>query len=162
MTKQPIGRRVSLHEGVLPYLARLSIVAFVLQWLWEVLQMPAYAGFTEQPWEKALAGCTMAAVADVGATALAYGIVALKNRDQRWGLHASPVDYVMTALVGGLMAVGVEAFAVRAGTWSYASTMPVFPGTELGLLPLLQFVVLIPLAIVVTRHWSARAGGTRT
>ena len=79
-------------------------------------------------------------------TLLAYAIGAGLSRNLRWTWVGSPKVYAVLATLGFAMAVIVERVASASGMWSYNEHMPMIPGLEVGLLPILQLTVLFPLS----------------
>lgn len=101
----------------------LALVAFVLNWVWEMLQIPASRETAGRSWAETLGPCTLAALGDVGLTFAVFGL--------------------------GALAAAVEARSTASGWWSYMDRMPVVPVLGVGLWPLLQLALLIPASIRV-------------
>jgi hypothetical protein len=139
------------------FAAALAAVSFVLNWLWEMAQMPAYAELAGQRWSDTLVPCTVAAAGDVGLTFLVYGVGALSAGRLCWGEEKKWNVYAAAAILGVLIAIAIEWRAAAIGRWSYTGDMPIVPGLGVGLWPLLQLAVLIPLSI-----WIAWWLGKRT
>jgi hypothetical protein len=76
--------------------------------------------------------CTLAAFGDVFTVAFVYALLALKNRNWRWGLPPPGMDYALAALVSGGMAIIVGRLAIGQGRWSYTDAMPRLPTTDVG------------------------------
>lgn len=133
------------------YFVALSIIGFVLQWTWEMAQMFAYQAMAGQPWQRTVLTCTFATIGDILATLLVYSFIAIVRWNSRWVLQATSGDYVWAALAGMLIAVVTEKLARAYGQWSYTDLMPVVPFIEVGLLPLAQLTILIPITL-----WLAR------
>ena len=55
-------------------------------------------------------------------------------------------------LIGGIGAVLAEAKYVKAGSWSYNDSMPIIPYTNVGLSPILQFIILPALIYFVSGY----------
>lgn len=144
-------------RSVRSYVAALFIAAFVLNWVWEMLQMPAYVEMADRPWGEALGICTLATLGDVVVTWAIYGIGTLAAGQLRWGMSSKWNIYATGALLGGLAAVGIEWKALAAGHWSYNDRMPIVPVLGVGLWPLVQLTILAPLAFGVAAWWSRRA-----
>ena len=84
-------------------------------------------------------------------TIVIYLVLALIHRDLFWiqerGVYGNPITWVLPILLGSFFAIGIELWALQSHRWEYA-TMPTIFG--LGLLPLLQMMVLPPLALLLT------------
>jgi len=68
-------------------------------------------------------------------------------------------ELVGFSAVGVAITAVIEWLATRghwAQSWVYSSVMPVIPGLEIGLSPLLQWVILPPVAVWFVRRQSAR------
>lgn len=131
--------------GYLPWLGGLNLV-------WETAQLPLYT-----LWSEASAGtiafsvahCTAGDVA-IGAAALFLALILGRERalaQWRWRRIAAG-----TALAGVMYTVFSEwNNTAILGSWAYSDLMPVLKlaGVDIGLSPLLQWLVLPPLALVL-------------
>lgn len=135
----------------LPWLAALSLA-------WEIAQLPLYTLWTEAtPAYIAFAvlHCTLGDLL-IGTSALLLALVLAREGHiaaWRWRLLAA-----LTALFG----VGYTVFSewmntAVLGSWAYDPSMPRIPlgAIDIGLSPLLQWLVVPPLALYLTRR-SAR------
>jgi hypothetical protein len=59
-----------------------------------------------------------------------------------WIAKMSRTDVALVIILGVLVAVGVEKWALNTLRWEYASTMPLIPYIKVGLLPILQMTIL--------------------
>lgn len=135
------------------FLAGLSIVAFALNWWWEMLQMPAFLQMMGRPWRSTVLLCTFASLGDAAVTLAIYTAVALGVRNWRWAVAGRWQAYLAAALSGGIIAVAIEKAALAASAWSYSSRMPIVPVLGVGLVPLLQLTLLVPFAIRLSAWW---------
>lgn len=138
-------------------LVALSLAAFSLNWVWEMMQMPAYAEMAGQSWRDTLQTCTVATFGDVAITFAVYAVGSLAAGEVRWGTTGRWNVYLTAALLGGVCAVAYEWKALGSGRWSYTERMPIVPIVEVGLWPLLQLVLLIPAALGIAAWWSNRS-----
>jgi len=129
--------------GYLPWLGGLNLA-------WETAQLPLYT-----LWNEASAGtiafsiahCTAGDIA-IGAAALIMVLILGRERalaQWRWRRIA-----VRTALAGAAYTLFSEwSNTAILGSWAYSALMPTLEvaGIELGLSPLLQWLVLPPLAL---------------
>jgi hypothetical protein len=134
----------------------LFVTAFGLNWLWETVQMGAYAQTADRPWHTVALLHILPTLGDVAVTFAVYGVGALAAGQFRWGLTGKWNVYATAALLGGACAVAVEWKALASGRWSYTDLMPVVPVLGVGLWPLLQLTLLVPLALWVASCWSGR------
>ena len=79
-------------------------------------------------------------------------------RDRGWFVPPSLLRYVVVVVVGVTLQIAVEWVMVhRLDRWGYASNQPILPVVRLGILPVLQPIVLLPLTFWLTARWE----GTR-
>ena len=150
---------VWLSRSSWSYLGALVVSAFVLNWLWEMVQMPAYAEMAGRLWLETVGICTIAAWGDVVITLGVYGAVALATRDLRWAATGRWPVFAVSALLGAVCAFLFERIALAAGRWSYTDRMPIVPALGVGLWPLLQLTLLVPLNFWLASWWGR--GGAR-
>lgn len=133
----------------------VSITSFVLHLGWEALHVPLYSGY--EGLNTLLPLSVWAALGDVLYTLLAIGLVSLfKKSCLRWIAQARASDFVGLAVLGFLIAVGVEYKALALGRWEYSAAMPIVPLLRVGASPVLQMTILLPLTVylgkVVSRY----------
>ncbi len=138
------------------FFTALFMTAFGLNWLWEMAQMPAYAEMAAHSWGEIVLTCTVATVGDGVITLAIYGVGALATRRLRWGLEGGWNVYATAALLGGAWAAAIKWRALAFGRWSYTDRMPIVPVLDIGLWPLLQLTVLVPLALWIATTWTRR------
>lgn len=131
--------------------AALALFTFLLQFAWEMLQVPFYRGMSGMPHWEGVRTCTIATMGDVAIMLGAYAAVAVVTRD-RWWLHApSTRALVSLVVVGEVITIVVESLNVYLwGRWAYAPAMPIILG--IGLMPLLQWLVLPLVTLWLTRR----------
>lgn len=129
----------------------LLVVAFVLNFLWELLQYPLY----KQPGENAdhIIFCGLASIADAIMVLLIYLGLAVIYNNIFWIKNLNFRRAITVILLGGIGAVLAEMRHLAAGSWAYNDSMPVIPYTNTGLVPVLQFMVL-PLVIFLLSRYS--------
>lgn len=130
------------------FYVKLAIIAFALNWIWEIAQMSAYPTSDASTLES-LIFCTLATVIDVVIILAIYGISAFLFRRQDWRL------YLTAALLGALSAVIFEKVAFAFDLWSYNERMPVVPIIKTGLFPFVQLTTLAPLTIWLATKFDA-------
>lgn len=118
----------------------ILILAFILNFAWEVIQIPLFkdASFNI----KHIAFCTLASVADAIMVLLIYLGFALIYNNQFWVQGLTLLRILILMLVGGLGAIAVEIILLSSGTWAYNTSMQIIPIVNVGLSPVLQFMVL--------------------
>jgi hypothetical protein len=136
------------------FFAALGLIAFGLNWAWEMAQMRAFAEMAERPWRATVWPCTLASLGDVVATLAVCGVGSLAAGQLRWGASGRWNVYASAALLGAAWAAAFEWFSRATGRWTYTDRMPVVPVLGVGLWPLLQLALLVPAALWVARRVS--------
>lgn len=116
------------------------VLAFLLNFGWELIQMPLYkdASFN---WVH-IAFCALASIADAIMVLLIYFCFALIYKDSLWVRDLTLPRILILMLIGGFGAVASEMRHVSLGTWAYDKAMPIIPVVDVGLSPVLQFMLL--------------------
>lgn len=138
---------------------RLFIVAVSVNFAWEMAQAGVYAPmgtFWEATWR-----CFVAGLGD-GVIVI---IIALTGsalfRSADWFLMIRRFQYGLVALAALFAAVVVEWWGLSSGRWAYESTMPLVPGTRLGVVPLAQMTLLVPFSLWLAALWQRRVASRR-
>lgn len=114
---------------------------------WEMAHSLLYRGVADFTWKQHLLCCGLAALADGAGVAAIFAVGALAFREPRWTRKPSAAKVLLTLVLGVVSAVLVEILALRLGWWAYEPSMPRLSGTNIGLSPLMQFIVL-PLLVL--------------
>ncbi len=136
-------------------LALVYGIGVALNYGWELAQSGLFT-------EESNAGnvwlhCFVASLGDGIMVLLLFGIGRLICGHRNWFVHPGLKGYAILTLAGVLMAVAVEWVAVHMlQRWSYAQAMPLIPGFEIGLVPVLQMVLLPPLIFRIVAVISSR------
>ena len=151
-----MSNRLTPAPAVLSFLAALFVAAFVLNWLWEISQVPAYATMAPFSLPETMRIVAVASFVDAAITVGIYALGALATRQARWAMQPNRKHYVVFALSGAAVATIIELRAIATGRWVYADLMPVIPMLGVGLLPFMQLTLLVPLALWAATWWSRR------
>lgn len=132
------------------------VLAFLLNFAWEMIQMPFYkdTSFSVQN----VAFCALASVADVIMILLIYFCFALIYNNPLWVQELTAPRILLIILVGALGAIVAEIRHVSAGNWAYGTSMPILPVVDVGLWPVLQFM-LLPAIIYWLSYKRKKDGG---
>jgi hypothetical protein len=131
----------------------VATFAFLLNFPWEFLQVPFFAGMATAPHWEAIQFCTRASLGDAGIALAAFWAVAVAVRSRRWIRYPRIPDVLGFVGIGVAITIVFEWLATGVlGRWAYADTMPVVPLLGVGLLPLVQWTVLPPLIVWFTRR----------
>lgn len=121
----------------------LFIVGFAVNLIWEINQMPYFAGKPGDTYAEGIFYCSLASIID-GLTVISIYFVASKIvKYKNFGF------YLLTAIFGALCAVVFENIAFYLKWWSYKESMPVVPLIDVGVLPFIQLISLVPLSIFI-------------
>lgn len=128
------------------YVLTIILAAFLLNAVWEILQIPLYVEGVYS-WSHILF-CLLASVADAIMVLLIYFGFGMIYKNALWIQNLNLSRIVFLVMVGGIGAVFAETRHLSMGTWSYAESMPIISVVNVGLSPVLQFMIL-PLLIYV-------------
>lgn len=152
-----LTRMLAARAEALTWLPEFNVLlfAFLLNLPWEFIQVPLFEGMTTKPHWEAVKGCTRAALGDAAIMLVAYWGVAAMCEGRCW--ITKPIQRTLWTLLSicVCIAIAIEWLALRGhwlATWRYSATMPVIPGLNVGLVPVLQWVVLPPLVTWLTER----------
>lgn len=145
-----------LALGYLPWLAALSLA-------WEVAQLPLYTIWTESSAGYiafAVFHCTLGDLM-IGSAALALALIAGRERGLgRWNWRRIAVTTALVATLYTAFSEWLNVAILR--SWAYSEWMPVLEiaDVRLGVSPLLQWLIIPPLALYLARkadpRWKTR------
>ncbi len=139
----------------------LVLFALLLNLPWELLQVPLFEGMGSAPHSVVIRACLQATLGDAVIMLLAHAGVAAVTRRRRWMLAPCGREVAGFAAVGFTITAVIEWLATRghwSQTWAYSSAMPVIPGVEIGLSPLLQWAIVPPVTIWFVLRQCAQPG----
>lgn len=147
------GKANSGWRGAHPALW-IALFGGLISFVWEMFQLPFYGSGELSPAEAAYR-CGLASFGDAGIMVTAYLGASLGSGRKPW-IVEWPISRFGVYLVIGLAITSVvEILAVGADWgWTYSSLMPLIPGTGIGLVPIIMWV-LVPSATL----WLARRMG---
>ena len=150
MQKSPIPRSMGAYFTV------VALSAFSVNWLWEMFQMSAFVEMAGRSWRETALPCARAAMGDVAMTFAIYAFGALAASDIHWGVTGRWNVNLSGALLGGGFAAAFEWYSLASDRWTYNELMPIIPVLGVGLWPLLQLPLLVPLSWAIARWWIVR------
>ena len=130
---------------------RITTLAFVLNLTWELIQMPLYnpASFEINH----VLFCVLGSVADAIMVLLIYFVFAALYKNPFWIKPPQWQRIVMLVATGGTGAILSEIRHLSLGNWGYSNLMPLIPYLNVGLSPVLQFMIL-PSIIYFLSFWG--------
>ncbi len=128
----------------------VMLFAVLLNYPWEFIQSPLYAGMADQRHWDAVKTCTIAALGDGVLMVVAYWGAAWLGRNRHWIVAPGVRAMLPFLLIGVCIATAIELLAQRGWwlqQWNYSAAMPLIPGLGVGWVPVLQWVMLPPLVV---------------
>jgi len=134
-------------------------VVLIANLVWETLQLPLYSLWTTGTTQKmafAVVHCTGGDVL-IALSALIIALVVLGT--QRWPAEG----YVRVMLATLVLGVGYTVFSewlniIVRSSWAYSDLMPVIPIANIGLSPLLQWILIPAIALWIARRKALEHG----
>ena len=132
----------------------MAVISFILNEVWELLQMPLY----EQPIYKMghIAFCTLGALADMIMVLLLYVCFGFLYKNAFWIWQSNWIKIFFVMLTSAAGAVLSEKRHLLIGSWAYDQSMPIVPFVNVGLSPLLQFLLLPVIIYFVSLYVSSK------
>lgn len=143
-----------MQSITIKYTPILVLTAFLLHLVWENAQASLFAGYVS--FAQHFPMCFLATIGDVIFTLLIYIAVSLLKNDFGWIVRLSKTDMVVLAAMGFFYAVGIEWRALLFEKWSYADAMPIVPYFNVGLTPILQMSVLLPISFYLAKLFNKK------
>lgn len=118
----------------------ITMLAFLLNFTWEILQMPLYdsSSFSINH----ILYCAIGAIADTIMVLLLYFGFTVIFKNIYWIELLKWEQISILVLTGGIGAILSEIRHLSLGNWAYSDSMPIIPFFNVGLSPILQFMVL--------------------
>jgi hypothetical protein len=127
--------------GKLRLLVLIYGISVGYQYLWEMVQMPLYAGMSYgriEDW----AACLRAGLGDGAMTLGIYALGALVFGGRAWPRWLGFREAAFLVAAGAAFAVPAELASLAMERWTYSPLMPRVPRTGMGVAPLAQMIVL--------------------
>lgn len=128
----------------------IFILAFILNLSWELLHGPLYSGYSYNA--EQMSYCALASAADAVMVVLLYFALTLIYKNVFWIRQLTIKRTLVLMLIGGIGAFLSEARHINAESWNYTDSMPIIPFTNVGLSPILQFIILPGLICFLSRY----------
>ena len=124
------------------------LIAFV----WEMLQLPFYEAGGLTPAQAAYR-CGLASFGDAGIMVAAYLAGSIGNSYSPWLVRWPAGRFSAYLATGLVITASVEVLAVGADWgWTYSDLMPLLPGTHIGLVPMLMWVIVPTATLWLVRR----------
>jgi hypothetical protein len=133
------------------------VIALGLNFAWEMAQGYLYENMGTV-WQ-ATGRCLIASVGD--AVMVLVALAMARRLSGRAATGARGREYALTIALAVIVGVVVEWWGLSTGRWAYQPQMPRAPGTEVGVVPVIQMVALMPLTLwLADRLAAGRARAT--
>lgn len=127
---------------------KIMVLAFLLNFAWELAQMPLYDNTSFAI--NHVAFCSLGSVADVLMVLLLYFGFAFIFINPLWVHPLKWQRIIMVVVTGGIGAVLSEMRHLSLGNWAYSDLMPLIPILNVGISPVLQFMILPILVYILS------------
>ena len=143
LLKKATNRKVFIR-----FVLMITILAFLLNFSWELMQMPLYnsASFTINH----ITFCALGSVADAIMVLLIYFSLAVIFKNPLWIHPLQGQRIIIVILIGGIGAALSEMRHLSLGNWAYSNLMPLIPIINVGISPVLQFMLLPILTYILS------------
>jgi len=132
----------------------VALFSFLLHFVWEFMQVPTYSGMAEMAHWQGIKLCTSATIGDVGFALTAFWIASLVARTRHWIGNQAALPVVVFLGMGIALTVGFEFYYTQVThRWTYSDLMPLVPPFGTGLSPLLQWLVIPPIVLWLSRRY---------
>lgn len=137
-------------RSIVRFLMLLALISFPLHFAWEWVQCQPYFIHLAAP--PNLRSMVLATLGDVVLTWLVYAVLA-PFHGRAWPMAPWGWSIWLSVMAMALgISVAVELFALWTGRWSYTEAAPLLPGSPLSMLPIAQMLILVPIAMRMTRR----------
>lgn len=134
----------------------VALFSFLLHFVWEFLQVPTYAGMAEMAHWHGIKLCTSATIGDVGFALTAFWTASLVARTRHWMDDLAAMPVVVFLGIGIALTIGFEFYYTEITyRWTYSDLMPLVPPFGTGLSPLVQWIVIPPIVLWMSRRHLA-------
>ena len=140
---------------MLKRLVALFVVSILVNFPWEVAQMPLYV--EEGNWSEFAQHCIVPSIGDGFIVLLIFCVGWLAQRRSDWSDRPGWTGYATMLAAGFTIAVIIEWLAVYGlQRWTYTASMPMLPFLGIGVVPVLQMLILPPIIFKFTSWWVKR------
>jgi len=130
----------------------IAFFSFLLNFAWEVIQTPFFVDISTEVntiiWYRF--HCTLG---DVMISLAGFWFVALILRSRNWCLNPTKKKLLLFVAFGVSYTIFSEIKNVSLyKLWAYSDFMPVIPYIDVGIVPLIQWIILPPLLVYIVRR----------
>jgi hypothetical protein len=130
----------------------IAFFSFLLNFVWEVLQTPFFVDISTEVntiiWYRF--HCTLG---DVMISLGSFWLVALISKTRTWLLNPTKARLFLFVAFGVSYTILSEIKNVSLyKLWAYSDFMPVIPYIDVGIVPLIQWIIIPPLLVIIVRR----------
>ncbi len=138
-------------KKLLLFLFILIIVSAVLNGLWEYGQCGIFYTINGEASFEHYNLLIGRIILDIGVTLLLYIFVSIVNFEWKWFVNWDVKDTFIILLFALFVGFYVEVNALYLGRWGYSNMMPRLIGTNIALTPIIQWLITMPVTLLITR-----------
>lgn len=125
---------------------------------WEILQLPLYTIFWNAPALKTAFAVVHCTIGDMLIAGSAFALAWMSRGRAGW--PSDRTVFLRVAVVAMTLGVGYTIFSEWLNTtvrnsWAYTPAMPVIPFVDVGLTPVLQWIIVPAFAFALTARYGA-------
>lgn len=129
------------------------VFAFLINFVWEMQQMPLFRFSGANSLGKMNWICTQASLADAFMIVLAFWIVCVVEESRNWFFNITKRKLFFFLIPGLILTVFLELLNTKIlQRWEYIEAMPTFPWLDVGVVPIIQWILLPPLILMIVRR----------
>lgn len=138
-------------KNIANILLYLILFSFLFFGMWEWMQSPFYIDISEDfntiVWFRI--HCTFE---DVFTLLLIIGVLCIFKRKISWIYRPRKIDYILITIMGVFYTLISEYVNIHVShSWGYSKWMPLIPWLDVGIVPLLQWLILPSVILVITK-----------
>lgn len=123
----------------------LLVISFALHFGWEWWHVGLYRSYGH--WTLGFPVILLATIGDALYSLAAFALACSFKKSSAWVRDASFADYCALVALGFFIALFVEYKGLFLDRWEYTPDMPIIPIFGVGLSPVLQMTLLLPLSV---------------
>ncbi|GAA0178297.1 hypothetical protein SH2C18_13720 [Clostridium sediminicola] len=128
----------------------ITIISFIFHSIWEYWACTIFYGMDTTVLTSPL--MWSAIFGDIMTTIILYLLLSLTNKSFNWIINKWQLkEYIIIILYSLFLSFYFEISALYTGRWSYSNNMPLLPSTNIGIIPVIQFLILLPLTLYITK-----------
>lgn len=138
------------------YFITFFFFAFLIFGMWEWIQTPFFRDITDEiniiVWYRV--HCTIGDIMIMGFSILIWSLI---KRSNTWFFKPKGKDYIAITLFGTSYTIYSEIInVVIRESWGYSEFMPMIPGTHIGIVPIVQWLILPSLILYICARFVSR------